>query len=120
MTQDAYGSESPSFDPLTAFVAGSVIGAAFALLLAPRRKPSLKKELQKAAKRTRKDFTKSGKRMRGTTGDILEDGAHVLTEIRKDLERFVDDARESLRDVVNDEMKSLEKGLGKRKSRLFG
>jgi len=112
--------EDKAFDPLTAFVAGTVIGAALALLLAPRRKPSLKKEFERAAKRTRKDFYKSGKKLRGTTGDIFEDGAEVLAEIKKDLEKFVDDARENLRDVVNDEMKSIEKGLNKRKSRLFG
>lgn len=107
-------------DPLTAFVAGSVAGALLAVLLVPRRKPSLKKELEKAAKRTRKDFRKSGKRLRGTTGDIIEDGAHVLADIRRELERFVEDTRESLRGVVNDEMKSIEKGLGKRRSRIFG
>lgn len=108
------------FDPLTAFVVGSVMGAALAMLLAPRRKPSLKKELGKAAKRTRKDFKKSSKKLRGTTGDIFEDGANVLADIRKELESFVHEAQENIRDVVNDEMKSLEKGLGKRKSRIFG
>ena len=107
-------------DPLTAFVAGSVAGALLAVLLVPRRKPSLKKEFEKAAKRTRKDFSKSGKRLRGTTGDIIEDGAHVLADIRRELERFVEDTRENLRGVVNDEMKSIEKGLGKRRSRIFG
>lgn len=108
------------FDPLTAFVAGSVVGAGLALLLGPRRKPSIKKELERAAKRTRKDFSKSGKRLRGTTGDIVEDGAHVLADIKKELEKFVEDARESLRDVVSDEMKGIEKGMSKRKHRLFG
>jgi gas vesicle protein len=107
-------------DPLTAFVTGSVVGALLAVLLIPRRKPSLKKELEKAAKRTRKDFNKSSKRVRGTTGDIIEDGAHVLADIRKELERFVEDTRDSLRGVVNEEMKSIEKGLGKRRSRIFG
>jgi gas vesicle protein len=112
--------EEKLFDPLTAFVVGSVIGASLALLLAPRRKPSLRKELERAAKKTRKDFTKSGKKLRGTTGDIVEDGATLLAEMRKDLERFVDDARANLRDVVQDEMKTLEKGLGRRKGRIFG
>jgi gas vesicle protein len=112
--------EERPFDPLTAFVAGSVVGAALALLLGPRRKPSLRKEFKRAAKKTRKDFTKSSKKLRGTTGDILDDGAHVLADIRKELEKFVEDARDSLRDVVNDEMKSLEKGLTRRKSRIFG
>ena len=112
--------EDKAFDPLTAFVAGAVVGAALALLLAPRRKPSLKKEFERAAKKTRKDFFKSRKRLRGTTGDIVEDGARVLNDIRKELEGFVDDARQSLRDVVNEEMKSLEKGLTRRKSRIFG
>lgn len=119
MTNDAYARDG-SFDPLTAFVAGSVLGAALALMLAPRRKPAFKKELERAAKRTRKDFFKSGKRVRGTTNDIVEEGSKVVADIRKDLERFVEDARESLRDVVNDEMKALEKGLHRRKSRLFG
>jgi gas vesicle protein len=108
------------FDPLSAFVAGAVLGAAVALLLAPRPRPSIKKELEKAAKKTRKDFLKSGKRLRGTTGDVIEDGATVLRDIRKELERFVEDARESLREAVNDEMESIEKGLTKRKSRIFG
>jgi gas vesicle protein len=112
--------EERLFDPLSAFVAGAVLGAAVALLLAPRRRPSLKKEIEKAAKKTRKDFFKSGKKLRGTTGDVIEDGAAVLKDIRKELERFVDDARESLREVVNDEMRSIEKGLSKRKDRIFG
>ncbi len=112
--------EEKMLDPLMAFVVGSVIGAALALLMGPRRKPALRKELNRAAKRTRKDFYKSGKRLRGKTGDILEDGAGVVADIRKELERFVDDTRQNLRDVVNDEMKGLEKNLGKRKSRIFG
>jgi gas vesicle protein len=112
--------EQRGFDPLSAFVAGSVVGAALALLLGPRRKPSLKKEIERAAKKTRKDFAKSSKKLRGTTGDVFEDGAAVLKDIRKELEKFVDDTRESLRDVVNDELKGLEKGLSRRKSRIFG
>jgi gas vesicle protein len=112
--------EEQLFDPLTAFVAGAVLGASLALLLAPRRRPSFKKELEKAAKKTRKDFLKSGKKLRGTTGDVIEDGTTVLRDIRKELERFVEEARESLREVVNDEMRSIEKGLSKRKNRIFG
>ncbi len=108
------------FDPLSAFVTGAVVGAALALLVGPRRRPSFKREFERAAGRTRKDFMKSGKRLRGTTGDVIEDGAAVLKDIRKELERFVDDARESLREVVNDEMKTLEKGFSRRKSRIFG
>lgn len=107
-------------DPVSLFVAGAVIGAGLALVLGPRRKPSVKKEFQRAAKGTRKDFSKTGRRLRGTTGDIIEDGAHVLADIRKELESFVEDARESLREAVNDEMESLEKGLSKRKSRILG
>ena len=108
------------FDPLRAFIAGSVLGAALALLMGPRRSPELRKEFKRAAKKTRKDFKRSGKRLRGTTYDIVGDGAHVLADIRKDLEKFIEDARDGLREVVNDEMKALEKGLGRRKSRLFG
>ena len=108
------------FDPMSAFVTGAVLGAVLALLIGPRRRPSFKKEFGRAAERTRKDLRKSGKRLRGTTGDVLEDGASVLKDIRKELERFVEDARESLRDVVNDEMQSIEKGLNKRKNRIFG
>jgi gas vesicle protein len=108
------------FDPLSAFVAGSVVGVVMALLFMPKRKPSLKKEFARAAKKTRKDLFKSKKRLRGTSGDIVSDGARVLADIRKELERFVNDARDDLRSVVNDEMKTLEKGLTKRKSRLFG
>lgn len=119
MTNEAYGRDG-SFDPLTAFVAGSVLGAALALMLAPRRKAPFTKELERAAKRTRKDFFKSGKRVRGTTNDIVEEGAKVLSGMRKDLEGFLDEARESLRDVVNDELKALEKGVNRRRSRLFG
>jgi gas vesicle protein len=112
--------QDKGFDPLSAFVAGSVVGAALALLLGPRRRPSFKKEIEKAAKRTRKDFSKSGKKLRGTTGDVIEDGAAVLKDIRKELEKYIEDTRESIRDVVNDELKSLEKGLNKRRSRIFG
>jgi gas vesicle protein len=112
--------EEKLFDPMSAFVTGAVLGAVLALLIGPRRRPSFKKEFGRAAERTRKDFRKSGKRLRGTTGDVLEDGASVLKDIRKELERFVEDARESLRDVVNDEMQSIEKGLNKRKNRIFG
>ena len=112
--------EERLFDPMSAFITGAVLGAVVALLIGPRRRPSFKDEVGRAALRTRKDFQKSGKRLRGTTGDVIEDGAAVLKDIRKELERFVDDARESLRDVVNDEMKSLEKGLNKRKNRIFG
>jgi gas vesicle protein len=112
--------EDRLFDPLSAFVAGSVVGVALALFLLPRRKPKLKKEFARAAKKTRKDFFRTSKKLRGTTGDIVEDGGRVLAEIRKELEKFVNDARDDLRGVVNDEMKSLEKGLSRRKSRLFG
>jgi gas vesicle protein len=101
-------------------VTGAVLGATIALLLGPRRRPSFKKEVERAAQRTRKDFLKSSKRLRGTTGDVIEDGATILKDIRKELERFVEDARESLREAVNNEMKSLEKGLNKRKNRIFG
>jgi gas vesicle protein len=112
--------EDRLFDPLSAFVAGAVLGASLALLFAPRQRPSFKKELEKAAKKTRKDFLKSGKRLRGTSEDVIEDGTTVLKDIRKELERFVEDARESLREAVNEEMRSLEKGFSKRKNRIFG
>jgi gas vesicle protein len=112
--------QNRGIDPLTAFAIGSAVGVTLALLLVPRRKPSLKTELQRAVKGTRKDFFKSGKRLRGRTGDLVEDGAQVLADIRKELQSFVEEARESLRDTVNDELKSLEKGLSKRRTRLLG
>lgn len=102
-----------SNDFLAAFGIGAVLGIGAAVLLRPE-KPNPRKQLQKrlkphvrklgkSASRTRKAARVVARETGTTTDDVIHAGRELLAEFRAEVTRILDDAREELRELAQEQ-----------------
>ena len=102
-----------SNDFLAAFGIGAVLGIGAAVLLRPE-KPNPRKQLQKrlkphvrklgkSASRTRKAARVVARETGTTTDDVIHAGRELLAEFRAEVTRILDDAREELRGLAQEQ-----------------
>lgn len=112
-----------AFDFLAAFAVGALFGAAAALLAAPQTGEGLRKDLGKKRKRLEKDarkqFGKAGGRLKESGGEWLDEAEEVVSELTTQVAAAVEDGVQTIRHAVADELKDLEKRMGRRKKGLF-
>lgn len=100
-------------DFLTAFGIGAVLGVGAALLLRPE-KPNPRKQLQKRLKPHVRKLGKSASRTRkaarvaareaGTSADeVIHAGRELLAEFRREVAGILDEAREELRELAQEQ-----------------
>jgi gas vesicle protein len=100
-------------DFLAAFGIGAVLGIGAALLLRPE-KPNPRKQLQKRLKPHVRKLSKSASRTRkaarmvardsGTsTDEVIHAGRELLAEFRGEVSRILDEAREELRELAQEQ-----------------
>jgi gas vesicle protein len=100
-------------DFLAAFGIGAVLGIGAALLLRPE-KPNPRKQLQKrlrphvrklsrSASRTRKAARAAAREAGTTTDDVIHAGRELLSEFRGEVARILDEAREELRELAQEQ-----------------
>jgi gas vesicle protein len=100
-------------DFLAAFGIGAVLGIGAALLLRPE-KPNPRKQLQKrlkphvrklgrSASRTRKAARAAAREAGTTADDVIHAGRELLAEFRGEVERILDEAREELRELAQEQ-----------------
>lgn len=100
-------------DFLAAFGIGAVLGIGAALLLRPE-KPNPRKQLQKRLKphvrtlskgaaRTRKAARAAARQAGPSTDDVIHAGRELLAEFRGEVTRILDEAREELRELAQEQ-----------------
>jgi gas vesicle protein len=105
-----------SNDFLAAFGIGAVLGIGAALLLRPE-KPNPRKQLQKrlkphvrklgkSAARTRKAARVAAREAGTTTDDVIHAGRELLAEFRGEVTRILDEAREELRELAQEQARN--------------
>ncbi len=88
-------------------IAGGIIGAGIALLFAPQSGKATRKDISRYARKARRraedivdDFSDSVAKMVDTvgekTGDILDRGADLAHEAKKDILKVIEDGQEQL------------------------
>ncbi len=114
-------------DFLTAFAVGTVLGIGATLLLQPQRTP--KERVRKQWKPYRKKMKRSYGHARDAvrtgagatadmTGELVAVGRDVLADFRSEVARTLGDARGELREMIQDQMKDLSKGMKKTRKRM--
>lgn len=102
-----------SNDFLTAFGIGAVLGIGAAVLLRPE-KPNPRKQLQKRLKphvrklgknasRTRKAARVAARESGTSTDEVIHAGRELLAEFRAEVTRILDEAREELREMAQEQ-----------------
>jgi gas vesicle protein len=105
-----------SNDFLAAFGIGAVLGIGAALLLRPE-KPNPRKQLQKRLKPHVRKLSKSAARTRRaarvaargagpSTDDVIHAGRELLAEFRGEVARILDEAREELRGLAQEQARA--------------
>ncbi|HEX6038218.1 hypothetical protein [Longimicrobium sp.] len=100
-------------DFLAAFGIGAVLGIGAAVLLRPE-KPNPRKQLQKRLKPHARKLGKSASRTRTaarvaareagpTTDEVIHAGRELLAEFRAEVTRILDEAREELRELAQEQ-----------------
>jgi gas vesicle protein len=114
-------------DFMTAFAVGTVLGVAATLLLRPQRtaRETLVHELKPYRKKMRKSYGQARAAMSegaGATSELSETlvaaGRELLGEFRGEVSRILDDAREDLQEIAQDQMKGLAKRAKKTRKTL--
>jgi gas vesicle protein len=83
-----------------AFILGGLVGAAFALLYAP-----------KSGRETRKDITKTARRIKKETVNLVEDAVESINDFADDVKDKVSDIIESGKDLSESAKKEILKNL---------
>lgn len=102
-----------SNDFLAAFGIGAVLGIGAAVLLRPER-PNPRKQLQKrlkphvrklgkSASRTRKAGRVAARQSGTSTDEVILAGRELLAEFRAEVTRILDEAREELREMAQEQ-----------------
>jgi gas vesicle protein len=116
-----------SVDFLTAFAVGAVLGIGATLLLKPEPTPRERvvRQLKPYGKQMRKSYKQFSKGVReGTdatsdlTSEVIHAGRELLGEFRGEVTEILDQARADLRDIVEDQVKELGKGIKKGRRRV--
>ncbi|HUP01743.1 MAG TPA: YtxH domain-containing protein [Gemmatimonadota bacterium] len=111
--------DSSGIDFAAAFTLGVLFGAGVALLLAPQKGDELRKGFAKKGRRLQKDagqqLGKAGERIRETGGEWLEDAEGRLHDLTDEIGQAVEEGIRTIREAAADEIKELEKKLGRKK-----
>ena len=111
--------DSGGIDFAAAFTLGILFGAGVALLLAPKSGDSLRKDVKKKGRRFRKDagkqLGKTGERIRASGEEWLEDAEERLQGLTEEIAAAVEDGIRTIRETASDELKGIEKKLGRKK-----
>lgn len=109
--------DTPTIDFTVAFALGALFGAGAALLLSPE--PDLGKVVKKKSRRIRKDagkhLGKAGERIRESGEEWLGDAEHRIGELTEEISEAVEEGVKTIREAATDELKGLEKKLGRKK-----
>ena len=111
-------------DLLTAALLGAAIGAAAGFVLRPRPKRSRLVRAVERAERVGRDAGKSAGRFRTTVGRQTADGAEWVRDhlspkdARKELSRYMGEARERISDAVEEELRDLRRAIRRQRRKL--
>ena len=114
-------------DFLTAFAVGTVLGVGATLLLQPDRSPKARvtRQLKPYRKQIRKSYQHLSRGIRegsdatsDLTNEVVGAGRELLGEFREEVADLLDQARSELRDIVEDQVKNLGKGVKKTRRRV--
>lgn len=111
--------EGGAIDFTAAFVLGALFGAGVALFLAPKTGESLRKEARKKGKTLKKDagkhLGKAGERVREAGEEWLEEAEERLGDLTEEITEAVEEGMKTIRHTVAEELKDLEKKVGRKK-----
>jgi gas vesicle protein len=111
--------EGGGIDFAAAFALGALFGAGVALFLAPQSGENLRKEARKKGKGLKKDaekhLGKAGERVREAGEEWLEEAEERLGGLTEEITEAVEEGMKTIRLTVAEELKDLEKKVGKRK-----
>lgn len=107
--------DTGSVDFAVAFALGVLVGAGLAVLFAPDSGDKTRKRLGKRSRRWKKEAGKQLDAARGTSEAWLDEAEDVVEEWTSDIARAVEDGVRTIRDAAAEEMKGLDKKLGRKK-----
>lgn len=114
-------------DFLTAFAVGTVLGIGATLLLQPEetRREKVVKKLKPYRKQMEKSYSKLAKGVRtrteattDMTADVIGAGRELLGDFREEVSEILEQARAELRDLVDDQVKTISKTARKTRRRV--
>jgi gas vesicle protein len=89
-----------------AFLAGAVIGAGIALLLAPQSGAETRGMLRDYAGRAKEDLMERGQEAKATLSSAMERGKAAFESARQQGKETLDTAKEAVRDAGGDAMRN--------------
>ncbi|HET7276124.1 MAG TPA: hypothetical protein VFI91_13225 [Longimicrobiaceae bacterium] len=116
-----------SFDFLSAFAVGTVLGIGATLLLKPERtrKERIMRQLKPYRKQMRRNYSQARNAVRGgsdataeMSSEFISAGREILSEFRSEITDILADARKDLQEMVEDRTRGAEKGLRKTRRKM--
>ncbi len=115
-------------DFLAAFAVGTVLGIGATLLIQPpeptrrervaqRLKP-LGKQLRRSYRKVSKGVREGGEATADITTEVIGAGRELLGEFRSEVADILDQAREELKDLVEDQVKTIRRSTRKTRRRV--
>lgn len=115
-------------DFLAAFAVGTVLGIGATLLIQPpepTRRERVAKKLKPYSKQLRRSYQKVSKGVReggeataDLTSEVIGAGRELLGEFRAEVADILDQAREELKDLVEDQVKTIRRSTRKTRRRV--
>ena len=89
-----------------AFLAGAVIGAGIALLLAPQSGAQTREMLRDYAERAKEDLRERGQEAKATLSSAMDRGKAAFESAKQQGKETLDTAKEAVRDAGGDAMRN--------------
>ena len=114
-------------DFLAAFAVGTVLGVGATLLLQPDRTPKervvrklkpYKKQLKKTYRNVAKEVRHGTDATSDLTSEVIGAGRELLGEFRSEVADILDQARDELKDLMQDQLKEISRGAKKTRRRV--
>ena len=106
MDQDTYYSGTDYSVGTAAFVAGALIGAGVALLLAPQSGTDTRNLLRDYAERAKDELKERGKEAKATLDSAIERGKEAYESVREQTQQGYQGAKQAYREVGNEGLRN--------------